>query len=177
MGKKGIFGSLLVDPWFIIAFIFLLIIFYFLFTLTVSKTSMEITGKFVDLGDSLTLMNFLKVPVDKMTVLDLFYFYARDKKEETARKIIENADFFNDAYCIELDFDGKRIEGNFFNYCSTITGKESDSITLTSFDGKQIKWKLFRKRANIKEPCETLYRKEICENWLGCKWDNGCKRI
>ncbi|MEK6951762.1 MAG: hypothetical protein AABX29_01995 [Nanoarchaeota archaeon] len=179
MSKKGIFGSLLVDPWFIIAFIFILIIFYILFSLTVTKETEEIKGEFVDLDSSLVFINFLRLPVgNNLNILDLFSLYSRDNKEETAKKIRENGkNFFISNSCFEVYIEDKKMEKGYFGDCDPdYLGEEVDNFIFTNFDEKQMKIALFKWNQED-ETCDYLNSKEECESWLGCKWENGCKEI
>ena len=180
MSKKGFIGSALVDVWFIILFVFMLIVFFIIFGFLgpFFRASQEIKGEMSDINFAFSVVNFFRMASDKGTVQDLFYYYSKNLDDvylgEMRQKMRE---FLPENVCIQIFINGEKISGDYFNDCGT--SKLIDTYEFIDYETRRMDVQFYQLETsffvkNINDYCSSL-DKFRCLNWVGCSYrDGGC---
>ena len=115
--KKG--GMGLTDFFSILAFAFVLLIFYLLIKLTLGKATFQISEQSGSIADAVSLINILKTPiVVDNNAISLAELIAQSKSDNSKKQLAEKNiiqlmdDYFGTSKCSMLCIDGEKLKGS-----------------------------------------------------------------
>jgi len=182
MSKRGFIGSVLVAPWFIILFVFMLVIFFFIFVVigVINPGRQEIMSEIENYGLSFSILSFFRMSSNLGTVEDLFYYYSKNFEEGNLNELKQlMKQLLPMNTCVEVLVNGEKIWGSYFNDCELHGvhnfGLREESYTFIDFDFRKITVNFYQPYdflISVQGICKFLDKNQ-CLNWLGCNMKDG----